>query len=66
MSDLTRSPWLRAALLIGAVGLAGYGLVSQWTQVHAALERLDGWDVAGAAGFAIGRASCRERVSVVV
>ena len=42
MSDLTRSPWLRAALLIGAVGLAGYGLVSQWPQVHAALVRLDG------------------------
>src|SRR6266568_3476606 len=37
VSDLTRSPWLRAALLAGAVGLAGYGLVSQWPQVHAAL-----------------------------
>jgi hypothetical protein len=49
VSDLTRSPWLRAALLIGAVGLAGYGLVSQWPQVHAALGQLDGWDVAGAA-----------------
>ena len=48
MSDLTRSPWLRAALLIGAVGLAGYGLVSQWPQVRAALVRLHGWDVAGA------------------
>lgn len=53
MSDLTRSPWLRAALLIGAVGLAGYGLVSQWPQVHAALGQLDGWDVAGAAVSAI-------------
>ena len=53
MSDLTRSPWLRAALLLGAVGLAGYGLVSQWPQVHAALVRLDGWDVAGATVSAI-------------
>jgi uncharacterized membrane protein YbhN (UPF0104 family) len=53
VSDLTRSPWLRAALLIGAVGLAGYGLVSQWPQVHAALGQLDGWDVAGAVVSAI-------------
>ena len=35
MSDLTRSPWLRAALLIGAVGLAGYGLeVTAWYGVR--------------------------------
>src|SRR6266496_4550603 len=53
VSDLTRSPWLRAALLAGAVGLAGYGLVSQWPQVHAALGQLDGWDVAGATVSAI-------------
>ena len=58
MSDLTRSPWLRAALLIGAVGLAVYGLVSQWTQVHAALVRLDGWDVAGATVCAIAGLGC--------
>ena len=58
MSDLARSPWLRAALLIGAVGLAGYGLVSQWPQVHAALGQLDGWDVAGAAMCAIAGLGC--------
>ena len=58
MSDLTRSPWLRAALLIGAVGLAGYGLVSQWPQVHAALGQLDGSDVAGAAVSAIAGLGC--------
>jgi uncharacterized membrane protein YbhN (UPF0104 family) len=58
VSDLTRSPWLRAALLIGAVGLAGYGLVSQWPQVHAALGQLDGWDVAGAAACAIAGLGC--------
>ena len=53
MSDLTRSPWLRAALLVLAAGLAVYGLASQWTQVQAALAELDGWDVAGAAVSAI-------------
>ena len=53
MSDLTRSPWLRAALLVLAAGLAVYGLASQWTQVQAALAKLDGWDVAGAAVCAI-------------
>ena len=53
MSDLTRSPWLRAALLVLAAGLAVYGLASQWTQVQAALAKLDGWDVAGAAVSAI-------------
>jgi glycosyltransferase 2 family protein len=58
VSDLTRSPWLRAALLLGAVGLAVYGLVSQWTQVHAALGRLDGWDVAGATVCAIAGLGC--------
>ena len=58
VSDLTRSPWLRAALLIGAVGLAVYGLVSQWAQVQAALGKLDGWDVAGAAVCAIAGLGC--------
>ena len=48
-SQLAQSPWLRAGLLTVAVGLAVYGLASQWTQVHAALAKLDGYDVAGAA-----------------
>ena len=58
MPDLTRSPWLRAALLAGAAGLAVYGLVSQWPQVHAALGQLDGWDVAGAVVSAIAGLGC--------
>ena len=58
MSDLTRSPWLRAALLVLAAGLAVYGLASQWTQVQAALAKLDGWDVAGAAVSAIAGLGC--------
>ena len=48
---------MRAVLLILAAGLAVYGLVSQWTQVQAALAKLDGWDVAGAAVSAIGKAN---------
>jgi glycosyltransferase 2 family protein len=43
------SPWLRGGLLAVAVGIAVYGLVSQWTQVSAALAKLAGYDVAGAA-----------------
>ena len=58
MSDLTRSPWLRAALLVLAAGLAVYGLASQWTQVQDALAKLDGWDVAGAAASAIAGLGC--------
>ena len=58
MSDLARSPWLRAGLLVLAAGLAVYGLASQWAQVHAALARLDGWDVAGAAVSAIAGLGC--------
>ena len=46
---LARNPWLRAGLLAFAVGLAVYGLASQWTAVHAALAKLDGYDVAFAA-----------------
>ncbi len=48
-AQLTQSPWLRGGLLVLAAGLAVYGLASQWTQVHAALARLNGWEVAGAA-----------------
>ena len=55
---LARSPWLRAGLLAVAVGLALYGLASQWTQVQAALAKLDGYDVAGAAVSAIAGLGC--------
>ena len=49
LTRLAQRPWLRAGLLAVAVGLAVYGLASQWTQVHAALAKLAGYDVAGAA-----------------
>jgi uncharacterized membrane protein YbhN (UPF0104 family) len=58
VSDLTRSPWLRAGLLVLAGGLAVYGLASQWAQVQAALAKLDGYDVAGAALCAIAGLGC--------
>jgi uncharacterized membrane protein YbhN (UPF0104 family) len=37
---------LRAGLLIAVVGLAVWGLVSQWPQVQQALDKLNGWEVA--------------------
>ena len=40
MTRLRESPWLRAGLLALAVGLAVYGLASQWTQVHADLAKM--------------------------
>jgi uncharacterized membrane protein YbhN (UPF0104 family) len=49
VTRLRESPWLRAGLLAVAVGLAVYGLASQWTQVHTDLAKLAGYDVAGAA-----------------
>ncbi len=58
MRELTRNPWLRAALLAAAAGLAGYGLVSQWHAVHDALTRLAWYDVAGAAACAIAGLGC--------
>ena len=57
-SRLAQSPWLRAGLLAVAVGLAVYGLASQWTEVHAALAKLDGYDVAGAALCVIAGLGC--------
>ena len=49
LTRLAQSPWLRAGLLAVAVGLAVYGLASQWTEVHAALAKLAGYNLAGAA-----------------
>ncbi len=57
-AQLARSPWLRAGLLAFAVGLAVYGLASQWTEVHAALAKLDAYDVAGAALCVIAGLGC--------
>ncbi len=48
MRHLAQSRWLRAGLLVAVIGLAVWGLASQWTQVQAALDKLDGWDVAWA------------------
>jgi glycosyltransferase 2 family protein len=56
--ELTRNPWLRAGLLVIAAGLAVYGLVSQWHELHDALARLAWYDVAGAAACVIAGLGC--------
>ena len=58
MTRLRESPWLRAGLLALAVGLAVYGLASQWTQVHADLPKLAAGEVAGAALCVIAGLGC--------
>jgi glycosyltransferase 2 family protein len=55
---LRESTWLRAGLLAAAVGLAVYGLASQWNQVQADLAKLAWYDVAGAALCAIAGLGC--------
>jgi glycosyltransferase 2 family protein len=49
LNRLRESPWLRGGLLVVAVGLAVYGLASQWTTVRADLGKLAAYDVIGAA-----------------
>jgi glycosyltransferase 2 family protein len=58
VTSLRESPWLRAGLLAIALGLAVYGLASQWTQVQADLAKLAWYDVAGAALCAIAGLGC--------
>ena len=53
LGRLRESAWLRAGLLVVAAGLAVYGLVSQWTEVQVALDRLDAADVVGATVSAV-------------
>jgi glycosyltransferase 2 family protein len=55
---LRESTWLRAGLLAAVVGLAVYGLASQWPQVHAALAKLAWYDVAGAAVCVLAGLGC--------
>jgi len=58
LGRLRESAWLRAGLLMVAVGLAVYGLASQWTEVQAALDRLDAADIAGATVSAAAGLGC--------
>jgi glycosyltransferase 2 family protein len=57
--QLSSSPWVRAALLVFALGLACYGLASKWSQVHAALGELAWYDVVGAALAVIAALGCQ-------
>lgn len=56
---ISASPWVRAALLLVALGFACWGLVSQWPQVRSALGELAGYDVAGAALAVIVALGCQ-------
>jgi len=58
LTGLRESPWLRAGLLAIAVGLAVYGLASQWAQVQADLAKLAWYDVAGATLCAVAGLGC--------
>ena len=58
LRGLRESTWLRAGLLAAVVGLAVYGLASQWPQVHSALAKLAWYDVAGAALCALAGLGC--------
>jgi uncharacterized membrane protein YbhN (UPF0104 family) len=58
VARLRESPWLRAALLTVVVGLAVYGLASQWSQVHTDLAKLAAGEVAGAAVCVIAGLGC--------
>ena len=55
---LSASPWIRAGLLVIALGFACYGLVAQWPQVRVALDHLATGDVAGAALAAVAALGC--------
>ncbi|HWG12517.1 MAG TPA: lysylphosphatidylglycerol synthase transmembrane domain-containing protein [Streptosporangiaceae bacterium] len=56
---ISASPWVRAALLLMALGFAGYGLASQWPQVRSALPELAWYDVVGAALAVIAALGCQ-------
>ncbi len=58
LTQLRNSAWLRAGLLAAVVGLAVWGLASQWDAVRAALDKLAGWEVAGAFGCALAGLGC--------
>jgi uncharacterized membrane protein YbhN (UPF0104 family) len=58
LTSLLDSRWLRIGLLVAVVGLAVWGLASQWTQVHAALDELRPWDVVGALLCALAGLGC--------
>jgi glycosyltransferase 2 family protein len=55
---LRESRWLRIGLLVLVVGLAVWGLASQWTSVQAALDKLHWWDVLGAEGCVLAGLGC--------
>src|SRR5437879_2042674 len=55
---LRMSPWIRAGLVALALGFCGYGLVSQRSEVLAALHHLAWYSVAAAVVAAVGGLGC--------
>jgi uncharacterized membrane protein YbhN (UPF0104 family) len=53
LNRLRANRWLRAVLLYGIIAFCCYGLVAEWPQVHAALNHLHWYSVAGAALAAV-------------
>jgi uncharacterized membrane protein YbhN (UPF0104 family) len=58
LAALRDNRWLRIGLLLVVVGLAVWGVASQWTAVQAALHKLSAWHVIGAAGCVLGGLGC--------
>ena len=59
MRRISSSPWVRAGLLLAALGFASYGLASQWSQVRSAIGELSWYDVVGAALAVIAALACQ-------
>jgi glycosyltransferase 2 family protein len=49
LNRLRANRWLRAALLYGIIAFCCYGVVTEWPQVHASLNQMHWYSVAGAA-----------------
>jgi len=53
LNRLRASRWLRAVLLYGIIAFCCYGVVAEWPQVHAAVNHMHWYSVAGAAVAAV-------------
>jgi glycosyltransferase 2 family protein len=58
LTSLRNNRWLRTGLLVAVVGVAVWGLVSQWSQVQTALDKLNLLDVLGAEGCVLAGLGC--------
>lgn len=58
LNRLRASRSLRAGLLYVTIAFCGYGVYAEWPQVHAALDRMQWYSVAGAAVAAVAGWAC--------